>query len=88
MPENLEDLEQQLIAEREELSQLYDASVGNAHQQLEGKVEQIDEALEKLHQGTYGICESCGGPIRAERLDALPYATRCITCQRQDEARS
>ena len=88
VPENLEDLELQLMAQREELSRLDDASVGSAHQQIEGKVEKIDEALEKLNEGTYGICESCGDPIHAERLEALPYATRCITCQREDERHS
>ena len=88
MPNNLEDLEQQLMAEREELSQLHDASVGDAQQQIEGMVEKINEALEKLHEGTYGICESCGDPIHAERLEALPHATRCIRCQRKDEAHS
>jgi DnaK suppressor protein len=84
VPNNLEDLEQHLLAEREQLSRLHD--VGAAHQQIEGMVGKINEALEKISEGTYGICESCGGPIRSERLEALPYATRCIKCQRKDEA--
>lgn len=85
MPEHPEDIELQLMAQKEELRQLHDASV---QAQIQGTVEKIDEALEKLNEGTYGICDSCGGPIESERLEALPYATRCITCQRRDEGRS
>lgn len=42
----------------------------------------IDEALQRIENGTYGICERCGQKIAEERLDAIPYATRCIDCQR------
>ncbi len=45
----------------------------------------IDSALERLDQGTYGTCEACGRPISEERLEALPYATKCIDCKRLDE---
>ncbi len=45
----------------------------------------IDAALERIEQGTYGLCASCGKPIAAERLEALPYATQCIECKRKDE---
>ncbi|WP_068255192.1 TraR/DksA family transcriptional regulator [Janibacter corallicola] len=40
----------------------------------------IDAALERLEQGTYGICEQCGRPIGEGRLEARPTATRCIEC--------
>ena len=83
MPNKPEDFERQLLAEREQLTRLHD--VGAAHQQIEGMVGKIDEALEKINEGTYGVCESCGDPIQPERLEALPYATRCIECQRKDE---
>jgi len=43
---------------------------------------QIDRALAKLDDGTYGICERCGKPIAAERLRARPWATLCIDDQR------
>ena len=88
MPEHMEDLEVQLMAQKEELRQLEDASAGNAKAQIQGMVERIDEALDKLNEGTYGICASCGRPVEPERLEALPYATRCITCQRKEEGRS
>ena len=48
---------------------------------------QITQALEKLRQGRYGRCESCDKPIAPTRLKALPYATECIACARQDERR-
>jgi DnaK suppressor protein len=45
----------------------------------------IDAALTRLDEGTYGRCERCGQPIAEERLEALPYATRCIECKRLEE---
>jgi DnaK suppressor protein len=48
-------------------------------------VREIDEALERLAAGTYGACVRCGGPIPRERLDAVPYATLCVACKRDEE---
>ena len=45
----------------------------------------IDAALQRIEDGTYGICQGCGKPIGAERLDALPYTTQCIECKRKEE---
>ena len=42
----------------------------------------VDEALARIEDGTFGICVRCGEPIAAERLEALPWAARCIDCQR------
>ena len=42
---------------------------------------QVEAALERIDEGRYGICARCGQPIAPERLDALPYAIYCITCQ-------
>ena len=42
----------------------------------------VDEALARLDAGTYGSCVRCGQAIPAERLEALPWAARCIDCQR------
>ena len=41
----------------------------------------IDHALQRMRDGTWGICEACGQPIPLTRLQALPYATLCIRCQ-------
>jgi DnaK suppressor protein len=46
---------------------------------------QIDRALLKLKQGTYGQCEGCQAKIPVGRLNALPYTTLCIDCQREME---
>ena len=43
---------------------------------------QIDRALARLDEGSYGVCERCGKPIAEERLQARPWATLCIDDQR------
>jgi len=43
---------------------------------------EIDDALERIDDGTYGLCATCGGPIGVERLEAVPYATLCIDDKR------
>jgi DnaK suppressor protein len=45
----------------------------------------IERALDRLKQGTYGVCENCAGKIPVGRLNALPYSTLCIKCQRELE---
>jgi DnaK suppressor protein len=45
----------------------------------------IENALERMKEGSYGGCEVCGGKIPLARLNALPYATMCIACQREVE---
>jgi RNA polymerase-binding protein DksA len=47
----------------------------------------IDAALKRIEEGTYGICTNCGEPIAVERLEALPWATLCIDCKRDRERR-
>ena len=48
---------------------------------LSGVKTQIEEALERLENGTYGTCQRCGKPINPERLEAFPYVAYCIECQ-------
>ena len=48
-------------------------------------VVEIDAALERIEDGTYGLCADCGGPIGEERLLAVPYATLCIAHKRARE---
>jgi RNA polymerase-binding protein DksA len=48
-------------------------------------LQQVNEALDRIEDGTYGICEVCGGPIPEERLQALPYAKLCISCKQKEE---
>jgi RNA polymerase-binding protein DksA len=48
---------------------------------------EIDAALQRIENGTYGVCTNCGKQIPPERLEARPWATLCIDCQRQREGR-
>jgi DnaK suppressor protein len=48
---------------------------------------EIDAALKRIDDGTYGICTNRGERIPLERLEARPYATLCIDCQREREGR-
>jgi len=45
----------------------------------------IEKTLQKIEDGTYGICESCGEPIGLKRLEARPVAELCISCKEQAE---
>ena len=51
------------------------------------KLAQIDRALGRIDDGTYGVCESCGNPIGKMRLMAFPRATLCLTCKQREERR-
>jgi RNA polymerase-binding transcription factor len=46
----------------------------------------IDEALQRVDQGTYGTCDHCGQDIAAARLSAVPFALLCLECQEREEA--
>jgi DnaK suppressor protein len=46
---------------------------------------QIEDALERIRQGRYGLCDGCEQEIPLARLQAVPYALRCINCQRESE---
>jgi DnaK suppressor protein len=46
---------------------------------------QVEEALARLDEGSYGVCESCGRAIHPARLKAIPYAKLCIDCKSREE---
>ncbi|WP_294429240.1 TraR/DksA family transcriptional regulator [uncultured Treponema sp.] len=48
----------------------------------------INNALDRIQQGKYGICLKCHKEIPVERLEAIPYAFMCITCQSENERRN
>ena len=52
-------------------------------EQAKGKLERLEAALQRMEEGTYGICEGCGQAIEPERLTVLPIATLCIACAHQ-----
>lgn len=49
------------------------------------ELNKINNALNRIKLGKYGLCESCDSLIALPRLQALPYATFCISCQRKKE---
>ena len=87
-----------LGSETEELSTASDNHMGDLASatldreidySLEASSEQhlaeIDAALRRIDDGTYGTCTKCGKQIPEERLEAMPWATQCIDCKRKDE---
>ena len=46
---------------------------------------EIDAALQRIEEGTFGSCRNCGRAIDNARLEALPWATQCIECRRREE---
>jgi len=65
--------------EREVLFELTD----NERKQLN----EIDTALKKIEEKSFGVCEECGGKISQERLEAIPTATLCISCKTKRDAK-
>lgn len=51
----------------------------------QGTLELINEALDRVERGTFGLCGECGEPIAKSRLQAIPYARHCIRCARKLE---
>ena len=49
---------------------------------------QIDDALKRLDDGSFGVCQQCNQPISMSRLKAVPYASMCIGCQRVKEQKN
>ncbi len=51
----------------------------------EEELQEIQDALKRIEEGSYGVCESCGSPIPKTRLNALPFARLCVKCQEEEE---
>ena len=72
---------------------LLDAAMDTAQDEISSQLAEvesrelahIDVALERMRDGNYGLCEGCNEGIPMARLQALPYATMCIQCQREAE---
>ncbi len=52
---------------------------------IEDTLSKVEEALKRFDEGTYGKCIDCGGDISIERLEAVPYAQRCLECKKKYE---
>ena len=55
-------------------------------EQVEAELADVDRALRRLDDGTYGTCEACGHPIGDDRLEAMPAARFCVSHQSEAEA--
>jgi len=83
----LKELRQQSVGD------VIDAALDSAQDEISSQLAEvesrelasIEKALERMREGTYGQCEECEKPIPMARLNALPYATLCIECQRMAE---
>lgn len=64
----------------EAASRLTDIGVGAG---LEVSEERVGRALAKLAEGSYGVCDECGGEIAPRRLEAIPESTLCVDCARR-----
>ena len=62
----------------------HEMSVANNSRDL---LEQVEHALKRIKDGSYGTCESCGLPIGKMRLEAFPRATLCVDCKQREERR-
>ncbi len=49
------------------------------------KLQAIEDALERINEGSYGICEMCEEEIAQDRLEALPFTRLCVSCQSETE---
>jgi RNA polymerase-binding protein DksA len=54
-----------------------------SEKRAEETIADIQDAIARLDNGTYGTCEQCGAAISVERLEAIPYARRCVDCTEQ-----
>lgn len=52
-------------------------------EEVSARIEALQEALDKVHSGTYGYCQNCGTQINAERLEILPTTQQCTDCAQQ-----
>lgn len=50
-------------------------------------LQQVEHAMDRMDNGTYGVCEQCGNPIGKQRLMAFPRATLCLSCKQREERR-
>jgi DnaK suppressor protein len=83
----LKELRQQTVGD------VIDAALDSAQDEISSQLAEvesrelarIEKALERMQEGSFGVCEGCGCKIPMARLNALPYATYCIECQREME---
>lgn len=77
-----EDLPDEVDLASSELNQSMSLRIRDREREL---VLRIEEALSKIEEGTFGLCEICEEPIDLKRLEAQPVAEMCIRCKEQEE---
>ncbi len=90
-PGSLEDETEEVLGGSD--NHLGDAAAGTLDREIDYTLEehseqvlaQIDASLTRIEDGTFGTCTNCGKPIAEERLEARPWASLCIDCQREAE---
>lgn len=95
LEEDVEKAQRELIEEANRDDRLADAAalaVGRdmgltMEENVRMLLKKVELAIEAAEKGTYGACESCGKRIPAERLEAVPWASKCIECKRREEKR-
>ncbi len=73
--ESADEIQQKLLREQDR----------RTYEIIVARIKALDRALDRLREGTYGICQRCGQPIPQQRLMALPDAIFCVSCQEQME---
>ncbi len=92
--EKLENISREAEEEGENVIEYYDKAAYQFSKEYKIKLEEneaktlrdIEDALKKIEEGTYGICEECGQEIPRKRLLAVPWARLCLKCQEELEA--
>ena len=82
-----------LLRELQQSGDVVDAALDTAQDEITSQLAEsasrdlvnVETALKRFKDGAYGVCESCEGNIPLQRLQALPFATTCIKCQREAE---
>jgi DnaK suppressor protein len=67
-----------------DLDEDIDYTIRNMHIE---RLREVENALDRLEEGIYGICEDCASAIKLERLKVLPFTTCCVPCQEKREQR-
>jgi DnaK suppressor protein len=90
---DMEEIRQREHAEHDEIGDDYDKAAQERERELgiiitaqeKNKLISVEDALRRIEEGTYGICEDCGEKISKQRLKAVPFATLCVACKSKKE---
>lgn len=81
-----ESIEGEVLDLADQASDSYDKDLANSLSETErARLVAVEAAIERVKQGTYGMCDSCGKPIPLARLKVLPFAKLCVQCQQDEE---